>query len=174
MSERWSEPLYNATLEWLHYSKVKAPTKTDIANYWVDKHSAAVGSIKGAALTDAAVLFLRMAAAAGVGKFIAAGLGRDTQLRVDPGALEAIVTGVAPTAPASGGAHTPPGPNAEVKRDQGGTSGGKAVDYSVNPAVNINVQIHIAADAKPATIEEIFKNMRKYVLNRSDGDAGAE
>jgi hypothetical protein len=29
----------------------------------------------------------------------------------------------------------------------------------------VNIEIHIAADAKAATVEEIFKNMRKYVLN---------
>jgi len=32
----------------------------------------------------------------------------------------------------------------------------------------VNVEIHIAADAKPATIEEIFKNMRKYLIEQPD------
>jgi len=35
----------------------------------------------------------------------------------------------------------------------------------------VNVEIHIAADAKPATIEEIFKNMRKYLLGQADSSA---
>jgi hypothetical protein len=41
---------------------------------------------------------------------------------------------------------------------------------SVTPGIHINVEIHIAADASSETIEEIFRNMRRYVLN-SDGQA---
>lgn len=41
---------------------------------------------------------------------------------------------------------------------------------SVSSGVNINVEIHIAADASSQTIEDIFKNMRRYVL-RPDTDA---
>jgi hypothetical protein len=39
---------------------------------------------------------------------------------------------------------------------------------SVGPGVHINIEIHIAADATSDTIEEIFRNMRRYVLS-SDG-----
>jgi hypothetical protein len=31
--------------------------------------------------------------------------------------------------------------------------------------VHINIEIHIAADATSETVEEIFRNMRRYVLN---------
>lgn len=160
-------PLYSATLEWMHYSKVRTPTKTDVANYWVDKHSAALGGIKGAALTDAAVLFLRMAAAAGVGKFVAAGAGRDTHMKVDPAALESVVTGVASAAtPAS---LSPAASGTADTANKGVSSGGNSgPSVSLIPGVNINLEIHIAADASATTIEEIFKNMRKYVLGGSD------
>lgn len=164
--------LYNAALEWMHYSKVKMPSKTDVANFWVDKHSAALGGIKGAALTDAAVLFLRLAAAAGVGKFVAAGVGRETHVNVDPAALEAIVTGIAPAAPAAPAAPLDAGA-ADAGKGGSGAGGGSA-GYTVTPAVNINIEIHIAADAKPATIQEIFKNMRTYVLNKPDVEAAGD
>jgi hypothetical protein len=39
---------------------------------------------------------------------------------------------------------------------------------AVGPGVHINIEIHIAADASAATIEEIFRNMRRYVLNNDD------
>jgi hypothetical protein len=39
---------------------------------------------------------------------------------------------------------------------------------SVAPAIHVNIEIHIAADASSQVIEEIFKNMRRYVLS-SDG-----
>jgi hypothetical protein len=35
---------------------------------------------------------------------------------------------------------------------------------AVVPGVHINIEIHIAADASSQTIEEIFRNMRRYVL----------
>jgi hypothetical protein len=44
---------------------------------------------------------------------------------------------------------------------------------SVGPGVHINIEIHIAADASSETIEEIFRNMRRYVLSgdgQADGD----
>lgn len=44
---------------------------------------------------------------------------------------------------------------------------------SLTPAVNINIEIHIAADASAETVEEIFKNMRRYVLSGDKGDHGS-
>ena len=36
---------------------------------------------------------------------------------------------------------------------------------SVGAGVHVNIEIHIAADATTETIEDIFKNMRRYVLS---------
>jgi len=41
------------------------------------------------------------------------------------------------------------------------------VAVSVAPAVYVNIEIHIAADASSSTVEDIFKNMRRYVLSGS-------
>src|SRR5690606_6032301 len=46
----------------------------------------------------------------------------------------------------------------------------RAPQVTVGSGVNINIEIHIAADASAQTVEDIFKNMRRYVL-RPDGDA---
>jgi hypothetical protein len=35
---------------------------------------------------------------------------------------------------------------------------------SMSPGIHINIEIHIGADASSDTIEEIFRNMRRYVL----------
>jgi len=35
---------------------------------------------------------------------------------------------------------------------------------SMSSGVHINIEIHIAADATSETIEDIFRNMRRYVL----------
>jgi hypothetical protein len=42
------------------------------------------------------------------------------------------------------------------------------VAVSVGQGIHINIEIHIAADASSATIEDIFRNMRRYVLT-ADG-----
>lgn len=39
------------------------------------------------------------------------------------------------------------------------------VAVSVGSGVHVNIEIHIAADASSETVEEIFKNMRRYVLS---------
>jgi hypothetical protein len=44
---------------------------------------------------------------------------------------------------------------------------------AVSPGIHINIEIHIAADSSADTIEEIFKNMRRYVLS-GDGAVDKE
>lgn len=51
----------------------------------------------------------------------------------------------------------------------GPTGDTRPANVSITPGVHVNIQIHIAADAPSETIEEIFRNMRRYVLN-SDGE----
>ena len=157
-------PLYHATLEWMHFSKKEAPTKFDIGNYWHDKHEDKLLDSKGQALTDAAIFFLRIAGASGLGDFIAAGRGRETNLKVDSPALSAYVTGEATSG------HIQPKASKGVEsqnqsKDLEQQANSPTVSLTTSPGVHVNVEIHIAADAKTSTIEDIFKNMRRYVLN---------
>jgi hypothetical protein len=46
-------------------------------------------------------------------------------------------------------------------------SPGEVTRATVAPTIQINIEIHIAADTPAETIEEIFKNMRRYVLGGS-------
>lgn len=41
-------------------------------------------------------------------------------------------------------------------------------NVSVSSGVNINIEIHIAADASTQTIDDIFRSMRRYVLKPED------
>lgn len=161
-------PLYKGSIEWIHYSNVKEATRSDIGNRWHDHHSELLGGAQGSALTDAVVFFLRLCDMGQLGKFIPSGNNRpETLLRVDAEAVRDFVldesTSVNPSeletvpevqaaeqAPSSGPAHQPT----------------QAVSHS--PAIHVNVEIHIAADATASTVEEIFKNMRKYVLSEPD------
>jgi hypothetical protein len=154
------DPLYNATLEWFHYNDKTEESKTDIANYWHDNHHDAAGQATGDALTDATVFFMRMVGIAELGKFSAAGRGRDTHLTLDEAQLAEFATGAPPVVP-------PPEVGAESPVPEVPTpvSAPSVRSTSISTGLNVNVEIHIAADAKPSTVEEIFKNMRRYLLD---------
>jgi hypothetical protein len=78
---------------------------------------------------------------------------------------------VGPAAPNEERAAVPaPGPR--------GSAGAPATHaaVTVGAGIHINIEIHIAADASSETIEEIFRNMRRYVLSgdgQADDDATA-
>jgi hypothetical protein len=169
-----ADPLYNATLEWMHFNSKTEVNKTDVANYWHDNHQAEIGGAEGDALTDPAVFFMRMAGLGGVGKFVPAGVGRETHLRVDEAELEAFATGER----ASGEGATKSGDVDEGKAQPMPTIPTPALPptpaqsaLTMAAGLNVNLEIHIAADAKAATIEEIFKNMRKYLLEGASTSA---
>ncbi len=98
MADRIREiPLYHATVEWLHYTHKKdVATKTDVANHWHDSLSEESAGVTGDSLGDASVFFLRVADLAGLGKFTAAGIGRETHLEIDRENLAAFVAAESP------------------------------------------------------------------------------
>ena len=168
-----SVPLYLETLEWLHHSSKGDQTKTQIANYWHDSHFGKLDSTTGAALTDAVIFFMRVVEASGLSHFVPAGRGRpESFLQVDATALQEFVS----EAPGADDPHpgSPPEPSLPVVTTPAALPAltappqAAAPAVSLVPGVHINIEIHIAADSTPATVEEIFKNMRKYVLNDPD------
>ncbi len=160
-------PLYFQTVEWIHHNKKIEPTKTDVGNYWHDKLQSELDGAKDTALTDAVIFFFRVADAAGLGKFIAPGRGRPIALlRSDLEAIQTAVT-AAPVVPEEDGATTPAAPPTLAAGQQHSPAepARPPLNLKTSPAIHINLEIHIAADATPETVEEIFKNMRKYVLD---------
>lgn len=71
-----------------------------------------------------------------------------------------------PTTPASPDSATPSStlPAATPTTSGPTVTPSAAPIVSVGPGININIEIHIGADASAETIEEIFRNMRRYVL----------
>jgi hypothetical protein len=174
-----SVELYADTVHWMHFSKKIEPTKTDVGNYWHDLQSDKIEGAKGSGLTDGVIFFLRLAGAAGLGHFVNAGTGRPQSfLRGDAAAIERAAT----TPIASGGQGTPADqtPTAAASGTQSNNPPSSpatpppppSVNVQTSPAVHVNIEIHIAADATAATVEEIFKNMRKYVLNNTVAEDG--
>ena len=160
-------PLYFQTVEWIHHNKKIEPTKTDVGNYWHDKLQSELDGAKDTALTDAVIFFFRVADASGLGKFIAPGRGRPIALlRSDLEAIQTAVT-AAPVVPEEDGATIAAAPPTLAAGQQHSPAdpARPPANLKTSPAIHINLEIHIAADATPETVEEIFKNMRKYVLD---------
>lgn len=182
-------PLYSATLEWMYHTNKSEPTKTDVSDQWYRHYTQMLEGAQGAALGDGVIMFMRVAEASGLGKFITAGNRRpETYFKGDRQAIEhfynayilanseddsedagdAVAGQSVPAVasqPASGApVYTAPSVAAPIQSPQ--------VTLRASPAIHINLEIHIAADATADTVAEIFKNMRKYVL--SDGTAEVE
>ena len=158
-------PLYYETIEWLHHSGKGDQTKTQLANYWHDHQSAKLEGASGAALTDATIFFMRVIEASGISHFVPAGRGRpESYLEVDAEAIKTFLAG-----PRKGPSVSDPPVSPTSQLSPTATVSPPAeAQFSFVPGVHVNIEIHIAADAKATTVEEIFKNMRKYVLNRGD------
>jgi DNA-binding XRE family transcriptional regulator len=163
-------PLYYQTIEWIHHNNKAEPTKTDVGNYWHDKLQSELDGAKDTALTDAVIFFFRIADAAGLGKFIAPGRGRPIALlRSDLEAIKTVAT-AAPVVQAESAQRLPVDSATLTAVEKGSPAQGGSLavapaNLKVSPDIHINLEIHIAADAMPDTVEEIFKNMRKYVLD---------
>lgn len=185
-----ASPLYAQTVEWMYHANKSEPTKTDVGDQWYKHYGDLLEGAQGAALGDGVIMFMRVAEASGLGKFITAGRNRpETYFKGDRAAIEKFynthVLGQkngddadgdeasegAMLGADNGSAVTVSGPTSG--RNQAPVAAPVAtapqVTLQASPAVHINLEIHIAADATAETVAEIFKNMRKYVLN--DGTA---
>lgn len=188
-------PIYMATLEWMRYGKLAEPTRADVANRWHDKLPEMLDGSKGDGINDAVVFFMRLAEGAGLGKFVPAGNRRPlTLLRADLVAVEsfldegrenggALAADESPPGNGAAGSETPTAGDGAVGRAATSSAGTAspasavpptpAAHVATSPAVHINLEIHIAADAKAETVAEIFRNMRKYVLEAPAGGPDA-
>lgn len=175
-----SVELYRETISWMYHAPKSNPTKTDVGEQWHKHFTDQLGGAQGAALGDGVLFFMRVSEGAGLGKFITAGKGRpETYFKDDRAAVEAFaakyITGetvpedepeattASPTAAPF--AALPATPSAAGAAVMAAPAPVPTVSVQTSPAVHINVEIHIAADATAETVAEIFKNMRKYVLN---------
>lgn len=173
-------PLYSETMEWIHHTKQVDPKKTDIADKWHRNHTELLEGAKNQALGDAVITFMRVAEAAGFGKYIGAGNGRpESYLKTDASSIEEFVKSlqnrdtpdILNSEAVNSGLSRVSSPaiiSDNIVEAHSGNIPLKQKDVVVNtsPAVHINVEIHIAADATAETVAEIFKNMRKYVLDK--------
>jgi hypothetical protein len=180
--------LYLETISWMYHSNKSEPTKTDVGEQWHKYHTNLLQGAQGAALTDGVIFFMRVAEAAGLGKFITAGKNRpETKFRGDRPAIEEFAQSYlladseksSPDDSPSDGEAAGQNPSELstvtsqlVEPDMIAAPaagrvqvGSPNVHAHTSPTVNINLEFHIAADTTAETVAEIFKNLRKYVLS---------
>jgi hypothetical protein len=170
------KPLYAATVEWMHYTAGAEPVKTAIGDYWYKNHEALLEGSRGAALTDAVVFFMRFADAAGLGKFVSAGKGRpETYFKGDAEAIERIVLGgpIPGTSPMSDQANTEPmraitAVSSAPTPVTAPTTAVPIVSAKPSRTVNVNIEIHIPADATPEKIAQILRSVRENILEMEE------
>lgn len=179
-----SVDLYKSTLDWVHYGKRNTVTAAEIGQYWEASHKDTIGTLSGTTLGYGAVTFGRVIAGAVAGKFTIGRGGKETRIEFDLSVVDLLVTGepdVEQPAPAdevdAAGVATEettaslegsPTPPATMERQVVPPS--PTVNVSTSPSVHVNVEIHIAADATADTVREIFKNMARYVLDKTVDD----
>jgi hypothetical protein len=174
--------LYRTTVEWIHYGKREEVTATSIGQYWEGHHTDTLGDLSGSTLNDGAVTFGRIVQGAGLGDFKIGRGGRETRVEVqlsevasllDPQPADEGTTALAATEDSasliSAGARVEP---VRPTIPDSGTPEDRTVNVTASPKIHVNLEIHIAADATAETVKEIFKNMARYVLDKSVADDG--
>lgn len=179
-----SVDLYRATLEWVHYGKRTEVTAAEVGQYWESSHKDTIGGLSGSTLGAGAVTFGRVADGAGVGSFVVGRGGKETRVSFEPAAVDTLLNGkVSEPDPVTEA--TPEPDDVETPSDAAPSKAASAVSpltqssppvptvsVATSPSVHVNVEIHIAADATADTVREIFKNMARYVLDKSIDDDG--
>jgi hypothetical protein len=177
-----SVDLYRATLEWIHYGNRSEATAAEVGQYWEASHKDTLGGLKGTTLASGAVTFGRVVEGAGLGTFLVGRGGKETRSTFDLDAVDGFVNGTTTTAPAevevelaqnpAKNEPAPPvAPQATITTAPAAPNN-PTVSISTSPSVHVNIEIHIAADATADTVREIFKNMARYVLDKTDTDDG--
>jgi len=180
-----SVELYRATLEWVHYAKRSEATAAEVGQYWEASHKDTLGGLKGSTLASGAVTFGRVVEGAGLGTFLVGRGGKETRCSFDLEAVDAFVNGSSNPAPEAGvepgetaaslivaAENAPPAAPAQSLPSTPPplTPVIPTVSVSTSPSVHVNIEIHIAADATADTVREIFKNMARYVLDKTVPD----
>lgn len=177
--------LYRATLEWVHYQGKSEVTAVEIGQYWETSHVDTLGGLKGTTLKDGAVCFGRVVEGAELGTFTVGRGGKETRVVFKLTDLERVIH-ADPVADATVGDEDTSSDGPTIEWDSAvvpapsvpltpAPSLSKSqqqpfVSVAASPSVHVNVEIHIAANATPETVREIFRNMARYVLDKPVDD----
>ena len=169
--------VYRTSLEYLNRGESNDVPVTDIEFYWTRHFKDSVSS-NSSNLKGQVTCFMNLVSASGIGEYKVGRRGGVSRLEIQREKLEAFIS---PT----GGivadseiktdtdqvqepqeAHQQDEKREEEKREE---ELPEDLNSGFSPELNINVQIHISADAKNAQIEKIFESMATHLFNRKAG-----
>ena len=176
--------LYRATLEWVHYQGKSEITATEIGQYWESSHTDTIGNLRGGT-KDGAVCFGRVVEGAGLGAFTIGRGGKETRVTFNLAEVEGLMDGA--TAQTDGnyldaghsdlmgaGTHTqsvlseplPAPPVTPMAIGRSATHG----CYFDQPQHSRERGSTSRPTRRRTPLGEIFRNMARYVLDKSVGD----
>lgn len=163
--------LYDITLRHFYSGSYEQRIVPEIGSHWVDNFADQVATNNDRLLREQVTAFMSVVAGAGLGKYVRGRKGNPTRLEVNLEALGEFVTGVhhadAPSEPelAPVVEKEPEGQRSKIDASvepQESTQ----VNPVLSPDVNINIQIHISADAEKGQIDDIFASMARHLFNK--------
>lgn len=167
-------PVYVKTLDYLFFQEITEITADDLASYWGTSHKQDVTSTNVKTLRREVMCFCRIADAAGLGKLIVVrgSATSSTRLEVFKDSLGNFLSRGEGTVEASdstdaktdtGAATSKVSALTERKTTELGSLPQGTPAFS--PEININIQIHISADADETQISSIFASMKNHLFD---------
>lgn len=96
------ETPYRSALEWIYHQKMDSVLGTDVSSHWYQHYPDDVGTEHEGTMAEQSICFLRLAAAAGLGKLLLGRKGASTRLELNRLTLSQFIeAGTAATSPKS-------------------------------------------------------------------------
>lgn len=164
-------PLYEITLRHIHSGSYEERIVAEIGSHWADNFAEQVATNNDRLLGEQVTAFMSVVAGAGLGRYVRGRKGKPTRLEINRGAVGEFISGAkrldSPTEH-----ETAPVIDTETEEQQSKVSAyvqpqeTKHVNPIFSPDVNINIQIHISADAEKGQIDDIFASMARHLFNK--------
>jgi len=85
-------PIFDRTVEYFYHNDNFEPTKVDVASYWNDTFADQLAEMEEEGFSNASLFFLRLLGSADLGKYVPAGRGRETHIRLDKVKIAEYIT----------------------------------------------------------------------------------
>lgn len=166
-----SHEVYKLTVEWMSNLRSDQLAASDVAAHWYEHFRQDVGTDSGQTIIYQVACFMNVAAAAGLGDYKIGRKGLQTRLELNRSAVRAFVDKLHGDFNPSGvtiGANEPivkpevKLPNVEPMLNPTVVSP-PVLPQSQSPSLHIDIQIHLASDATPDQIDQIFASMAKHL-----------
>lgn len=168
--------IYRLTTEWLHNRGFDQIPVSDLATHWYEHFKTEIGTDTEDSLNNQVMSYMNIAAAAGFGEYKMGRRGQPTRLEINQSNIKAFIE--KSHADLSSESSIDPEPAAATPNVSGSADNKPIADREpmtppptlptqIAPSLHIDIQIHIASDASPDQIEQIFASMGKHLYRNT-------